>query len=231
MKTAAILFLLFYSIAHAAVISPIELEITAARSISSFTVTNDTSEPITYQTQGRMWKQVDGENVEENTTDIIITPPIVTIAAGQQQVFRTGLSKKIESNKELTYRVYLEDISEFKTVNASKQTGISFKFNHNLPLFINLNIHTANLSLAKCSDTTQIKNCIRVKNNGNKHFKVTEVTITSDELSTSELVIGSKTTVLANSWIEYKFKSTWIIKEFHVGTSDKKVDFIANNIE
>lgn len=231
MKTAVILFLLWCTTTHSAVISPTELVISESRAVASFTVTNDTAEAITYQAQGRSWNQVNGENVEENSNDVIVTPPIVTIAADKKQVFRVGLSKKIESTPELAYRVYLEDVSEITKVKTSNDSGISFRFNHNLPLFINMNKYTAALSLTKCSGFDQIINCIKVKNNGNAHFKVIKVTVTDKDQNTTELAIGSRTAVLSNSWIEYKFKSINAIQNFHVETTTEKVDFIAVDIK
>lgn len=231
MKTAVASSLLISSMAQAAFISPVELVTSLARPVASFTVENDGLEPIAYQAEGRAWRQVNGENTEIASDDIIITPPIVTIAAGSKQVFRVGLSKKVDTNKEQTYRVYLEDISEIGKVKTKNESSISFKFNHSLPLFINSNLYTSKPSLSKCATSKQIENCIRVNNYGDKHIKVFGISTTGNNLNKSTLEVSSRTTVLANSWIEYKFKRLDSIKIFHVMTSDGEINVAADDLK
>ena len=72
-------------------VDPIKVEITAERKIAAVRIKNDSDRPVTVRGYALAWTQQGGEDVHQETSAIVVSPPIATIAPGSVQLVRVGL--------------------------------------------------------------------------------------------------------------------------------------------
>lgn len=101
-------------VGHAAVaatldLAPVSHELSAARPALSMTVTNRGDAPTTLQVRGFAWDQDAGEDRLQPAPEIIVSPPIFTLAPGQSQVLR-ALVQVPASVRERSYRLLLDEL-------------------------------------------------------------------------------------------------------------------------
>ena len=188
-------FLTFLPASWAVIISPVQLDLSLRYPVASFTVTNDSEFPITYQASTLSWTQIDVQDIQLATQDLILTPPIVTIKSRSSQVFRVGLFKKPDNLVELSYRVILEDISS--DVTEKTDAGLRFRFNHDLPLFYAPLSNNDLIVWSLCASSVIGKSCLMIENKGNRHAKIVKLTALSANLVEASNL--SKTLLAGNS--------------------------------
>jgi len=194
------LFALIVPVSHSVIISPVQLNLSVKNPVGSFTLTNDSAATLTYQSVALSWAQIDGQDVQLQTNDLIVTPPIVSINPKSSQVFRVALLKPRASLVEQSYRIILEDIS----VDASKEvkTGLSFRFNHNLPVFYAPLSSVDLVVWSVCESHIDGKSCLHMENRGNQHAKIIKFTAVS---ANSEESSSISKTLLAGSSSQWMF--------------------------
>jgi fimbrial chaperone protein len=115
-------------------ISPVILKLGSNQQILSFTVTNKSDAKVTFQLSAKKWSQKNGVDSTANTNDIIVTPPIVTIAPGTEQTVRVGLRSPTNHQTEATYRIILSQLPIDLKKHIDNSLNMIFTFS--LPLFI-----------------------------------------------------------------------------------------------
>lgn len=91
-------------------VSPVRVSLTVAAPITALTVQNGGDEPAVVQLESTLWSQLDGADHYEPSRDLIATPPIFTVPAHGSQIVRVGLRRAADPRRELTYRLYLQEI-------------------------------------------------------------------------------------------------------------------------
>lgn len=91
-------------------ISPLRAELSPAQRTAALTLRNQGDDAVVVQVQAVSWSQVDGKDVYEPTTELIVTPPIFTVQQGAEQVVRVGLRRAADAQRELSYRIYLQEV-------------------------------------------------------------------------------------------------------------------------
>jgi len=109
-------------------VNPVLVELNADRRTGSVTVRNEESVPVTIRAYALDWRQADGEDVYEETAQLIVSPPIFTIAPGATQLVRVG--PRSPSAEPRAYRLIIEEVPE-----ATPQAGIRIALRLNLPLY------------------------------------------------------------------------------------------------
>lgn len=90
-------------------IQPVTVELAAGRMTDTLTVVNQTDTATSFQVRAFTWTEKNGEDVLTPTDQIVLSPPLGTIAAGGQQLIRLVLRKPAASQEE-TYRIWLDQI-------------------------------------------------------------------------------------------------------------------------
>jgi len=111
-KAMLLLGIIAVSNVHAGsfMVDPVRIDLDASQRSSSLMLRNDDQEPTVIQVLLMAWSQVDGEDVYTPTKDVLVTPPIVTIQPGAEQMLRLALRRPIDTQKELSYRVFLQEV-------------------------------------------------------------------------------------------------------------------------
>ena len=109
-------------------VNPVLLEISANRRTATVTLRNQEATPITVRAYPLEWRQADGDEHYAETSALIVSPPIFTIAPGATQLIRVGL--RSPSGARQAYRLIIEEVPE-----ATPGNGIRVALRLNIPLY------------------------------------------------------------------------------------------------
>ncbi len=109
-------------------INTVLLEVNASRRTAMVTLRNEEAEPVTIRAYALEWNQQGGEESYADTSAVIVSPPIFTIAPGATQLIRVGL--RSPSGAPRAYRLIVEEVPE-----ARPAGGIRVALRLNLPLY------------------------------------------------------------------------------------------------
>jgi fimbrial chaperone protein len=112
-------------------VDPIRLEINAGRRTATLRVRNQEQSPVAIRAYALTWTQVDGEDRYEETSAVIVSPPIFTIPGGGTQLIRVGLRNPTGDAR--AYRLMVEEVPQ-----ASPGGGVQVALRLNLPLFVSI---------------------------------------------------------------------------------------------
>lgn len=110
-------------------VNPVHVTIAANRSTASLTIRNTDAADVAVRMIAYRWTQENGEDVYSETTDIIASPPIFTVAPGATQLVRVGLKTRAAGG---AYRVIVEEIPRDRPAGSQVQVALRL----NLPLYL-----------------------------------------------------------------------------------------------
>ena len=109
-------------------VNPVLLEISANRRTATVTLRNQEAVPVTVRAYPLEWRQADGDEHYGETSAVIVSPPVFTIAPGATQLIRVGLRSPAGARQ--AYRLILEEVPD-----ANPGNGIRVALRLNLPLY------------------------------------------------------------------------------------------------
>jgi fimbrial chaperone protein len=100
------------SAAHAGEIrvSTVRIDLSDRQPAATVTITNDGSQKSLVQIRAMSWTQEDGKDVQDVTSQLIVTPPIADIDALGRQMVRVGFVGKRQTLAEGTFRLQIEEV-------------------------------------------------------------------------------------------------------------------------
>jgi fimbrial chaperone protein len=152
-------------------VNPIRIEIAKGATTAAVVVHNDGTDAIVIQSNVVGWTQDDGQDVYAPTTEALVTPPIMTVPPGGEQIVRVGLRRRPDAQRELTYRVYLQEVPPPPKAGF---TGLQVALRVGLPMFV----PPVAPALRRLEWSTQIgpdgSIHLAAQNTGNSHVQVTD---------------------------------------------------------
>jgi len=110
-------------------VNPVHINLPADLQSVSLKMTNGDTAPVSVRVVTLAWTQVAGRDVRTATKDVILSPPMFTIPAGQTQLVRIGLRNRAGTG---AYRVIFEEIPRNQEVNGQVQINLRL----DLPLYV-----------------------------------------------------------------------------------------------
>lgn len=166
-------------------VSPVRLELSPQRPVSSLTITNDGAEPVSIDARGMNWTQQNGADEHEETRELIVTPPVFTLAPGASQIVRIGLRRAPDANNEIAYRVFM---TENPVVPRSVANGVAMNLRLSVPIFVRPRAAPQPKLEWTGSRTPEGHLKLRADNRGNMHVQVANLS-----LSAAGTVVGRQT--------------------------------------
>lgn len=114
-------------------VNPIRLDLDDAHPTSAMTLENKGSGAVVVQLRLMRWLAEGEAERYEPTDDIVATPPIMTIRPGQPQVVRVGLNRAPDAQRELAYRLFLEEVPPPPTLGYQ---GVQVAIRIGVPVFV-----------------------------------------------------------------------------------------------
>lgn len=186
-RCARALFAVLLSLVHLPVLSasfnvlPVRVYMVPQNPVSSVQVTNRSDQAVMIQSKTVDWKQPDGTQVLTPTNDIIVSPPIFELQAGDSQVVRIAVNADSSISKEQTYRLFLTEVpmDQAETKNTS---GVDVALRLSLPIFVTPTTSSVDLSASirgLCSDQDNVN--LQVSNVGSKHVMLLKMQINKQD--------------------------------------------------
>ena len=88
-------------------IDPMRVDVSKQSPTAGLMVRNGADDALSLQVQVFAWIRLDGKDVYTPTRDLLVSPPIVTIAPKSEQIIRAALRRPADATQELAYRIYL----------------------------------------------------------------------------------------------------------------------------
>lgn len=153
---------------YAVTLMPLTLVMEQNKTVVSLHVRNDEAQAKIFEVQAFNWTQDGGDDVLEPASDLIVTPPIVKLAPGEEKIIRIGVMRKDASRaQEKAYRLLLRDITPIE-VEAGE---LHLRMQYLLPLFMSPGRPQAGLQLVEAASLDN-PGCIQITNAGNVHAKL-----------------------------------------------------------
>lgn len=168
----------FYGIlANAAYITvtPINLYLDNATTLTNFSLKNDSDEVATLQINAKKWQQVKGKDVYTDTKDIVLSPVIFSIKPHSKQIIRLGLRQPLNNTSEATYRIITSELPvNSDSIGKTKKDTISVLLQIDMPLFIVPSAVVQNMSF-QVKKKSANKVTVKFVNTGNVHAQITNL--------------------------------------------------------
>lgn len=116
-------------------VTPVRIYMKPQDRAVAVTITNESDTPILLQADLFTWTQKpDGTDETTLTEDLVLSPPIIKLAAKGRQVVRLARVKAADQSRQLTYRMILREVPEAAAAKDKIQVAIALALS--LPVFI-----------------------------------------------------------------------------------------------
>lgn len=152
-------------------VSPVRLELSSSTPTSFLKLTNDDKTARVVQVELMAWSQEKQRDVFQPSDDIVVNPPIFTVAPGKAQIVRVGFRHPLTADHELTYRLFITEVPQPHP--AALQTDrLRIVLRMSVPIFVST--QTAATPALRWTAASDKGNTIKITatNSGNVHFQI-----------------------------------------------------------
>ena len=157
------------------VVNPIRVVLDDKNPAAVVTLQNAGQEARVIQTELLRWTQKEGKDVYTPTRDLLVNPPVFTLAAGQSQLIRVGLNRPQDANQELAYRLYIQEVPPPAKPGF---TGLQMALRIGLPVFVSPKATLNPRIRWQANRTSAGLIRLAVTNEGNFHIHLTDIQLT-----------------------------------------------------
>jgi fimbrial chaperone protein len=154
-------------------VAPIRVDFGGGVRIGAVTVTSEDDHPLVFRNTPSIWTQnADGVDVYTPTSDLVVTPPLLRVEAGEPRIVRIGTLRE-PGDIERSYRVFLEEQAPANPEGGNATIAVVIKFG--VPVFVAPRTERIAGS-AEIVERKPGRITLQVKNTGNVHFNVETIT-------------------------------------------------------
>lgn len=172
-------------------VTPLRIELPSDTGAETVLVRNTTAAPLAVQTRLFSWSQLNGEDLYTPSSDLLVSPSIISIPPGQTQIVRV-VRKSSASAGEKRFRLVVDQLPDPARARAgTTQTRIRFV----LPLFVDRDKATPADFAWRLSDGK-----LELDNNGGATARIVKIEVTGPdgqvvpvEQNALRYVLGSST--------------------------------------
>lgn len=113
-------------------VEPVLLDLTAPTAAGVLTLRNNENFDVAVQTRVLRWSQNDGKESLEPATEVVASPPIVTLAPGADYTVRVVRTSKQSVRAEESYRLWVDQLPN---AHRQSQSGINILLRQSIPVF------------------------------------------------------------------------------------------------
>ncbi len=198
--------------------SPVTIDVPVAAQSSAINVSNDSDKPMKVQARVFRWSQKDGQDVLERTSDVVVSPPILSVAKGSDGIVRVARVSPKPVEGEETYRIILDEVPSREKLQGG---GLAVVVRQSLPVFF-AGLDAKPSTLSWSAERTKDKLILKAVNNGQKRARLSKMKVTDDKKEVAKIeglagyVLGgqsrsweiSVTPGLSNSGTEINIQAT-----------------------
>jgi fimbrial chaperone protein len=191
-------------------VKPVRIELSTRQLRITMQIQNLDDEPTTIQAHIVAWNAQGAEEAVSDSDDILLNPPIFTVAAGHTQFLRLGLRHAPPDLQEGTYRLILEEVPP--PIKA-EFNGLRTVLNVSIPIFVKPRVPAPQLAW-KLERTSEQELRLSVENRGNAHVQVRNFAVSAIGVSAPGFAEDTATYVLRNA------RKEWVIHNPQLAASD-----------
>lgn len=171
-------------------VAPISLQLEASENADGLWLSNTGSSDLHAQVRVYRWTQAKGEDKLVPSRDLVISPPMLQLAAGEKQlvrVIRTGAPPSGDAAVEAAYRIIIDELP----IAGEDNEGVQFVLRYSVPVFIEpatASALTPQLAWSLKRDGEHA--VLGIENKGNRHAKLSQLAFTASDGSTTMLSPG-----------------------------------------
>jgi len=166
--------------------SPINISIASKSRAGIVTLSNTGKTPMNAQVRAFKWSQSEtDEYILEPTNDVVLSPPMMQLAAGSSQEVRI-IRTAPAGTAEQYYRIIVD---ELPSLTAEAPKGMQLLIRHNIPLFLNAEDRPS-AQLQWNAEQAGNKTRIRISNIGKTRAQIGRIWLEKDEKEIAELSPG-----------------------------------------
>ncbi|EJF32894.1 MULTISPECIES: fimbrial biogenesis chaperone [Enterobacteriaceae] len=154
-------------------ISPVNLTLSAAQNADGIWLSNEGTAPLNAQVRVFNWQQSGNADRLSTSQGLVISPPIVTLPAGERQLVRVIRTTPATNQVEQAYRLFIDELPPAKV----QKNTIQYVMRYSVPVFlqpVGQAENTAKLKWALVQ--TDGKTFVDVSNQGNSHAQLSAMT-------------------------------------------------------
>lgn len=162
-----------FAVAGSFDVNPIRVDLTAQSRTAAVSVRNSGDDPVVVQISVQAWSQNAGKDVLTATNEVIVSPPIATIPAGQAQIVRIGMRRAPDAQRELSYRMFLQEVPPPPRPGFQ---GLVVALRIGLPIFVQPRQGPGKANLVWTLDTGSPDTLkLKVDNKGSAHIQISTI--------------------------------------------------------
>ncbi len=165
------------SLAASLQVAPISVAFSPQEKAKEIWLTNTSERPIRAQIRVLIWSQVAGQDQVNPIRDLVASPSITEIKAGEQQLIRIIRIAPQNTAVEQTYRLLIDELPS--SAQADAQTGLQLLLQYSIPVFIQPTDSIAmrnGLTLLNQVNFQYQNQQLIVTNNAKSHIRISELT-------------------------------------------------------
>jgi len=152
-------------------VNPVRLTLSRAQSVAALTVRNAGTQPAVLHLKTMAWTQDGAADQYSPTRELLATPPIFMLAPGAAQTVRVGLRRAIDAERELAYRLYLQEVPDSAPPAG---TGVRIALRIGVPVFVLPEVPAAPLLRWRAERATGAI-LLHAENAGRAHARIVEL--------------------------------------------------------
>ncbi len=167
-------------------VGPTSVTLQARQNADGLSLSNTGTAPLHAQVRVFRWTQQDGEDKLEPTKDIAVSPPMLVIAPGAQQLVRVIRLQPPPADTETSYRVIVDELPvEVATgaagapaadAKADAKPGLQFVLQYSVPVFL---MPQGEAAIAPVLESRLIQEgqtpSIEIGNSGKQHAQIADL--------------------------------------------------------
>ncbi|AWH52864.1 pilus assembly protein [Stenotrophomonas sp. ESTM1D_MKCIP4_1] len=160
-------------------VAPTSLQMDPRQRAAELWLTNSGAAPVKVQVRVFRWTQQAGEEQLLPTTDLMATPPMQDMAAGQQQLIRVIRSDPQAPSQQQYYRLIVDEVPDL----ATRAEGMQFVLRYSIPVFIQPGggMKLAPQLQAQLVRLDDGRMGVEIRNSGNSHAQIADLALGSAE--------------------------------------------------
>ena len=184
-------------------VQPVRIELSTRQLRTTMRIQNLGDEPTTIQAHIVAWSAKGVEEILTDNDDILLNPPIFTVAVGHTQFLRLGLRHPQPDTTEGTYRLILEQAPGPPKPGF---TGINTLLKISVPIFVTPRVPVPQLTW-KLERTSDREMRLSVENRGNAHVQIRKFAVTASGATEPCFATDTATYVLPSARKEWTIHS------------------------
>ncbi|WP_081417959.1 fimbrial biogenesis chaperone [Stenotrophomonas panacihumi] len=158
-------------------LAPTSITLHAGQQADGLWLTNSGSAPMQVQARVYRWTQREGRDELQPTDDLLVSPPMRGLAAGEKQLLRVVRAVPPPAGSEVGYRVIVDELPSFDPA----KTGTQFVLRYSVPIFLTPNDGRdkppAPRLQARLSANAQGEAVLEVSNSGEGHAQIADLAL------------------------------------------------------